>query len=50
MDDKTIAYYLQHKVEVKENSLKPMDKRHKIPKRIKKEIKELKAMIEHLTE
>lgn len=48
MNNKKIAEYLQHEVEVKENSLKYMDKRHKIPKRIENEIKELKEMINHL--
>jgi len=50
MDNKTISEYLQHKVNWKTKSLEIMDKRHKIPKRIKTEIKELKAMIKHLCE
>lgn len=48
MDNKTIAEYLQKQVNWKEKSLMSMDKRHKIPKRIKAEVKELKAMINHL--
>tara|TARA_R110000744_G_scaffold88856_1_gene173039 strand:+ start:92 stop:244 length:153 start_codon:yes stop_codon:yes gene_type:complete len=50
MDNRTIAEYLQHKINRKRDSLKYMDKRHKIPKRIKSEIEELKAMVKHLIE
>jgi len=50
MDNKRIVEYLQHKVNWKTESVKIMDKRHKIPKRIKVEIEELKAMIKHLAE
>ena len=48
MDNKRIADYLQNQVNWKEKSLILMDKRHKIPKRIESEIKELRAMIKHL--
>ena len=44
MDNRMIAEYLQHKINRKRDSLKYMDKRHKIPKRIMAEIEELKTM------
>ena len=50
MDNRTIAEYLQHKINRKRDSLKYMDKRHKIPKRIMTEIEELKTMVNHLLE
>jgi hypothetical protein len=50
MDNRTIADYLQHRINMKRDSLKYMDKRHKIPKRIKGEIKELKNMVKYLME
>jgi hypothetical protein len=49
MDNKTIVSYLKNILEAKENSLKPMDGRFRIPKRINEEIKELKIMIDHLS-
>ncbi len=48
MDNRTIAEYLQHKINRKRDSLQYMDKRQKIPRRIKAEIEELKAMVKHL--
>jgi hypothetical protein len=50
MNKKTIINYLENEVNWREKSLESMDRRHKIPKRIKKEIKELKSMIKFLTE
>jgi aspartate ammonia-lyase len=48
MDNKVICDYLQKKLDNNENRLLTMDKRHKIPRKIKAEIKELKAMINFL--
>lgn len=49
MDNKTIVTYLQSQLNLKEKRLITMDKRHKIPRTIKDEIKELNEMIEFLS-
>ena len=49
MDTKTIINYLQCQVDWKVKSLKRMDKRYKIPKKMRKEVDELKSMINHLS-
>lgn len=48
MDTKTIINHLQDEAIRKEQSLQYMDMRHRIPRRIAKEIKKLKAMIDYL--
>ena len=43
-----IIDYFKKEVEWREKSIKPMDKRCKIPKKMQLEIKEFEEMIEHL--
>ena len=48
MDKETIINYLQRQVDWRTKSIIPMDKRHKIPRKISNDIKELKDMIKYL--
>jgi len=50
MDTETIINYLQNQIDWRVKSLRLMDKRRIIPKRVKKEIEKLKSMIKHLSE